>query len=214
MNKQELKALCRIEIRRYTGISGKEYMVELLQRALASLTADPDFYVFKHPLGKNFWSVAADSTAGNDGIHPAYFTPPATDLAAPEKLPCDVLLEPGLRFGKGVSTKTMLTALKRRAEYYAELEEMTPEQRAEHDAGLQGLKSMLPQPVSPDLAAPAASIEWLIPVLEGIKPEYGTPGSRDIDITASRKAIDLAIEQIKTGSPEPRGVAKVGIDRG
>ena len=65
-------------------------------------------------------------------------------------LPCPVMLEPGLRFGKGVPTRTMLGALQRRAEYYAELEAMTPEQRAEHDAGMNEFAAMLQgaEPVS------------------------------------------------------------------
>lgn len=62
----------------------------------------------------------------------------------PETLPCPVLLEPGLRFGKGVTTRTMLGALQRRAEYYAELNAMTPEQRTEHDARIEEFKAMLP----------------------------------------------------------------------
>lgn len=68
----------------------------------------------------------------------------------PEKLPCPVFLEPGLRFGKGVTTSLMLGALQRRAEYYAELDAMTPEQRAEHDAGFAELIAMLPQPIITD----------------------------------------------------------------
>ncbi|GEM_PF-3278466 len=61
----------------------------------------------------------------------------------PETLPCPVMLEPGLRFGKGVRTQTMLDALQRRAEYSAELEAMTPEQRADHDAGMKEFAAML-----------------------------------------------------------------------
>lgn len=61
----------------------------------------------------------------------------------PETLPCPVMLEPGLRFGKGVTTKAMLGALQRRAEHYAELEAMTPEQRAKHDAGMKEFAAML-----------------------------------------------------------------------
>lgn len=61
----------------------------------------------------------------------------------PETLPCPVMLEPGLRFGKGVNTRIMLDALQRRAEYHAELEAMTPEQRAEHDAGMKEFAAML-----------------------------------------------------------------------
>lgn len=70
----------------------------------------------------------------------------------PEVLPCPVFLEPGLRFGKGVKTRLVLDAIQRRAEYYAELEAMTPEERAEHDAGIEEFKAMLPQPspVVPD----------------------------------------------------------------
>ncbi|HIG6890222.1 hypothetical protein M2D50_16630 [Klebsiella pneumoniae] len=70
----------------------------------------------------------------------------------PETLPCPVLLEPGIRFGKGVKTRLVLDAIQRRAEHYAELEAMTPEERAEYDAGIEAFKAMLPQPalVVPD----------------------------------------------------------------
>ncbi|HFQ2063885.1 TPA: hypothetical protein ACHP0M_005096 [Citrobacter freundii] len=68
----------------------------------------------------------------------------------PEKLPCPVFLEPGLRFSKGVTTSLMLDALQRRAEYHAELDVMTPEQRAEHDAGIAEFKAMLGQPIITD----------------------------------------------------------------
>ena len=84
-----------------------------------------------------------------DGAHwvesVVYTAPPAPVSVPdyPETLPCPVVLEPGLRFGKGVPTKTMLEALQRRAEYYAELEAMTPEQRAEHDAGMKEFAAML-----------------------------------------------------------------------
>ena len=64
-------------------------------------------------------------------------------LSIPVILPCHVHLDPGLKFGKGVRTQCMLDALRRRADYYAELEAMTPEQRAEHDAGIAEFKDML-----------------------------------------------------------------------
>ena len=69
-----------------------------------------------------------------------------------ETLPCPVLLEPGIRFGKGVKTRLVLDAIKRRAEHYAELEAMTPEERAEYAANIEAFKAMLPQPapVVPD----------------------------------------------------------------
>ncbi|WP_244586717.1 hypothetical protein [Escherichia coli] len=70
-------------------------------------------------------------------------TAPVSVPDYPETLPCPVMLEPGLKFGKGVPTRTMLGALRRRAEYYAELEAMTPEQRAEHDTGMKEFAAML-----------------------------------------------------------------------
>lgn len=79
----------------------------------------------------------------------------------PETLPCPVLLEPGLKFGKGVSTRLVLDALRRRADYYAELEGMTPEQRAKHDAGIDEFKAMLQgsQPVSNRDELPCAQVK-------------------------------------------------------
>ncbi|WP_312358866.1 hypothetical protein [Mixta calida] len=40
MNNQELAALCRIEIRRWQSVPDKRYMVDLLELALAALTAE------------------------------------------------------------------------------------------------------------------------------------------------------------------------------
>lgn len=61
----------------------------------------------------------------------------------PETLPCPVILEPGFRFGKGVSTHLVLRALQNRAERYAELDAMGPEARAEHDAAIAELREKL-----------------------------------------------------------------------
>lgn len=69
----------------------------------------------------------------------------AAEKLYPEKLPCPVRLEPGLIFGKGVTTSTMLAALQRRAEYHAELDAMTPEERAKHDASIEEFKAMFSQ---------------------------------------------------------------------
>ncbi|EIZ8584095.1 DUF551 domain-containing protein [Salmonella enterica subsp. enterica] len=87
------------------------------------------------------------------------YAAPQPAQVVPETLPCPVHLEPGLKFGKGVRTQFMLDALRRRADYYAELEAMTPEQRAEHDAGIAEFKAMLgggfrdlSQPVDPQIA--------------------------------------------------------------
>lgn len=68
----------------------------------------------------------------------------------PEKLPCSVELKPGLIIGKGCKTETLLTALRRRAEYYAKLEAMTPEEREKHGISIEAFKAMLPQPAPVD----------------------------------------------------------------
>lgn len=77
------------------------------------------------------------------GTH-LYTAPPAPEY--PETLPCPVHLVPGLRFGKGCKTDGLLIALQRRAEYYAGLDAMTPEERAKHYANIEAFKAMLPQP--------------------------------------------------------------------
>lgn len=66
-----------------------------------------------------------------------------TEPTYPTTLPCPVILEPGFRFGKGVSTHLVLRALKNRAERYAELDAMGPEARAEHDAAIAELREKL-----------------------------------------------------------------------
>ncbi|MEA4293932.1 hypothetical protein VBS39_08140 [Klebsiella pneumoniae] len=69
----------------------------------------------------------------------------------PEVLPCSVLLEPGLRFGKGIKTSTVLAALARRAVYESDMAELSPEERAEFQAGIEDFKALIakPAPVVP-----------------------------------------------------------------
>lgn len=62
----------------------------------------------------------------------------------PVTLPCSVELKPGLVIGKGCKTETLLTALQRRADYCAEIDAMTPEEREEHDVNIAAFKAMLP----------------------------------------------------------------------
>ncbi|EPY4327337.1 DUF551 domain-containing protein [Klebsiella variicola] len=64
----------------------------------------------------------------------------------PETLPCPVLLEPGLRFGKGIKTSTMLAALSRRAVRESDMAALSPEERAEFQAGIEDVKALIAQP--------------------------------------------------------------------
>ncbi len=96
------------------------------------------------------WSVITDLERNIAPLYRHAQQPVVPDY--PETLPCPVLLEPGMRFGKGVKTRLVLDAIQRRARHYAELEAMTPEERAEYDANIEAFKAMLPQPapVVPD----------------------------------------------------------------
>ncbi|MCM7399810.1 hypothetical protein P0240_07980 [Enterobacter cloacae] len=97
-----------------------------------------------HQISEILSKAAAQSDGGNLGYAMADAVKVIDEvLAIPETLPCPVLLEPGLKFGKGVHTRFLLAALRRRADYYAELEAMTLEQLAEHDAGISEFKAML-----------------------------------------------------------------------
>ncbi|HCF8412600.1 TPA: DUF551 domain-containing protein, partial [Klebsiella pneumoniae] len=77
----------------------------------------------------------------------------------PETLPCPVLLEPGLRFGKGIKTSTMLAALARRAVHESDMAALSPEERAEFQARIEDFKALIAQP------APVVPGKW-IPVSE------------------------------------------------
>lgn len=65
----------------------------------------------------------------------------------PEVLPCSVLLEPGLRFGKGIKTSTMLAALARRAVYESDMAALSSEERVEFQARIEDFKALIAQPV-------------------------------------------------------------------
>lgn len=95
----------------------------------------------------------------------------------PEVLPCSVLLEPGLRFGKGIKTSTMLAALARRAVYESDMAALSPEERAEFQAGIEDLKSFIAQPapvVMAEAKSRAAFEQWCTVNIERNKwhPEF------------------------------------------
>lgn len=112
--------------------------IELQERRKAAMDSEPVAYIDKQ------WTLV-------------YYTPPmsmglkigdklyrhAQQPVVPATLPCSVELKPGLIIGKGCKTETLLTALRRRADYNADIDAMTPEERAEHDASIKTFKAML-----------------------------------------------------------------------
>ena len=116
------------------------------------------------------WSVITDLERN---IAPLYrHAQPAPEH--PEVLPCSVLLEPGLRFGKGIKTSTMLAALARRAVHESDMAALSPEERVEFQARIEDFKALIAQPA---------------PVV----PEEATPDS--IEILASARHRDHAVFQ-------------------
>ncbi|WP_226905359.1 hypothetical protein [Klebsiella pneumoniae] len=114
---------------------------ELARMALAAMDSEPVAEVLSNRPGNDTSTIDGALPVGTQLYLHAQ---PAPEY--PEVLPCSVFLEPGLRFGKGVKTRLVLEAIQRMSEHYAELEAMTPDERAEYDAGIEAFKAMLPQP--------------------------------------------------------------------
>ncbi|MEA8858640.1 hypothetical protein [Citrobacter freundii] len=115
-------------------------VLKVIDVAITSFGAEPvAWMIIDIDTGEKI--IRPDRSYFEGPCQPLYAAPPAPEV--PETLPCPVHLEPGLKFGKGVRTQCVLDALRRRADYYAELEAMTPEQRAEHDAVIADFKAML-----------------------------------------------------------------------
>ncbi|EEF5015007.1 DUF550 domain-containing protein [Salmonella enterica] len=135
----------------FTSIrDGLNEELELARIALASLEAEPigAFHIADQQVGGTSDYIKDGEWPIDNGVIEVYAAPPAT--VVPEKLPCSVELKTGLIIGKGCKTEALLTALRRRAEYYAKLEAMTPEERAKHGASIEAFKAMLPQPAPVD----------------------------------------------------------------
>ncbi|HBQ2945564.1 hypothetical protein HVW75_03140 [Klebsiella pneumoniae] len=139
------------EIREW--LSSDEIM-ELSRMALAAMDSEPVAWAWHY---REQWHVTNDEERVRDlawdgvKVEPLYrHAYPATEY--PEVLPCPVLLEPGLRFGKGIKTSTMLAALARRAVYESDMAALSPEERAEFQARIEDFKALIaqPAPVVPD----------------------------------------------------------------
>lgn len=53
--------------------------------ALASLTAEPAYYVFKHPNGKLFHSLVDESCKGHNDVYPVFTAPPVPEIKLPDR---------------------------------------------------------------------------------------------------------------------------------
>ncbi|WP_448692635.1 hypothetical protein [Salmonella enterica] len=138
----------------FTSIrDGLNEELELARIALASLDAEPigAFHIADQQVGGTSDYIKQQllrCAVIDNGVIEVYAAQPVSYV--PETLPCPVHLVPGLRLGKGCKTETLLTVLQRRAEYYAKLEAMTPEEREKHGTSIEAFKAMLPQPAPVD----------------------------------------------------------------
>ena len=130
-----------------------------------SITVTDDMaYAFHHAL--------TDSMIGADDVEEiktglravfANLTAPVVSAKYPDRLPCSVLLEPGMRFGKGIKTSTMLAALARRAVHESDMAALSPEERAEFQARIENFKALI---------VPALVVPDAIPVSRDIDAGY------------------------------------------
>ncbi|EOH8631371.1 molecular chaperone DnaJ [Salmonella enterica subsp. enterica serovar Infantis] len=147
ITKEEVKAFIeQIESDLANGWEAQIFELKLARIALASLEAEPigAFHIADQLVGGTSDYIKDGEWPIDNGVIEVYAAPPAT--VVPEKLPCSVELKPGLIIGKGCKTETLLTALRRRADYYAKIDTFTPAERAEHDASIKAFKAMLPTP--------------------------------------------------------------------
>lgn len=126
---------------------------ELARMALAALDSEP--ITVTDDMAYAFHHALTDSMIGADDVEEiktglravlANLTAPVVSAEYPDRLPCSVLLEPGLRFGKGIKTSTMLAALARRAVHESDMAALSPEERAEFQARIEDFKALIAQP--------------------------------------------------------------------
>jgi hypothetical protein len=145
--RRDAESIARGSCEYETEYSAAEAILALTAELLAYREAQPIYQIWDdgrwYDADEHIWRETYDEFCESQ-FRVVYTAPPVP--AYPERLPCPVHLLPGLKLGKGVPTSTLLAALVRRAEYNAEMEAMTPEERAEHDARAKLFKAMLPHP--------------------------------------------------------------------
>ncbi len=130
--------------------------IELAQIALAAMGSEPVAWMYNND-DRSTPAITVSKKIGQywvaefEDVQPLYrHAQPAPEY--PEVLPCSVLLEPGLRFGKGIKTSTMLAALARRAVYESDMAALSPEEIAAFQTRIEEFKALIaqPAPVVPD----------------------------------------------------------------
>lgn len=140
--------LAKIKSWRETYGAGSNVMLpaeeaeELARMALAAMDSEPVDEVLSNRPDNDTSTIDRALPVGTQLYRHAQPVP-----EYPEVLPCSVLLEPGLRFGKGIKTSTMLAALARRAVHESDMAALSPEEIAEFQARIDDFKALIAQPV-------------------------------------------------------------------
>lgn len=145
ITRERLEWLSQISCRDDIEDIGGDEIRELASMALAAMDSEPvaDVVAWSSPNEEHKCDIRWRRHDVKPG--PLYrHAQPAPEY--PEVLPCSVLLEPGLRFGKGIKTSTMLAALARRAVYESDMAALSPEEKAEFQARIDGFKALIAQP--------------------------------------------------------------------
>ncbi|WP_372588383.1 hypothetical protein [Klebsiella variicola] len=129
------------EIRPLVGIQQMPYGTKLYRHAQPVVEIEPVAEVISNRPGNDTSTIDRALPVGTQLYRHAQ---PAPEY--PETLPCPVLLEPGLRFGKGIKTSTMLSALARRAVHESDMAALSQEERAEFQARIEDFKALIAQP--------------------------------------------------------------------
>ncbi|MEA4491931.1 DUF551 domain-containing protein [Klebsiella pneumoniae] len=164
---ESVQAIFDLKVGYRLGFADIEILKRVARMALAAMDSEPVAYIDKQ------WTlvyyVPPMSMGLKIGDKLYRHAQPAPEH--PEVLPCSVLLEPGLRFGKGIKTSTMLAGLARRAVHESDMAALSPEERAEFQARIEDFKALIaqPAPVVPDVMEP--TIEAIKRILPTSNPD-------------------------------------------
>ncbi len=152
---ESIQAVFDLKVGYRLGFADIEILKRVARMALAAMDSEPVAYISKSDFDAVYPHILARRDFNKACTMAVYAAQPAPEY--PEVLPCPVLLEPGMRFGKGIKTSTVLAALARRAVYESNMAALTPEERAEFQAGIEDFKALIAQP------APVVPEEKLMP---------------------------------------------------
>ncbi|EPR8112142.1 DUF551 domain-containing protein [Klebsiella pneumoniae] len=153
---ESVQAVFDLKVGYPLGLADIEILKRVARMALAAMGSEPVAWMYNND-DRSTPAITVSKKIGQywvaefEDVQPLYrHAQPAPEY--PEVLPCSVLLEPGLRFGKGIKTSTMLAALARRAVYESDMAALSPEEIADFQTRIEEFKALIaqPAPVVPD----------------------------------------------------------------